>query len=158
MQRSAQAAFQSLVEAAGGRHAGSAIPVDHVEVLADLLPAWRQSNAEFRDGQFHFDGKPGLWHAFDELYSLEDPDRWDRLRKEVIVELEARSWQRIAPPRGITLLLPVLTAGPAIADGVDRGPSPRRFTRIRMQPVVVAGSVLIEPAVTSAYGRLGSST
>ncbi|HEX3866861.1 MAG TPA: hypothetical protein VHV78_08920, partial [Gemmatimonadaceae bacterium] len=48
----------------------------------------------------YFSGRPGLWHALDELYPLQDPNRWDRLREAVIAELEQRNWVRRSPPRG----------------------------------------------------------
>ena len=49
----------------------------------------------------YFDGRPGLWHALDDLYPLQDPNRWDPLRQAVIGELETRGWRRRTPPRGI---------------------------------------------------------
>ena len=48
----------------------------------------------------YFNGQPGLWHALDALYPLQDPNRWDRLRQAVIADLETQNWTRTAPPRG----------------------------------------------------------
>src|SRR5512144_1973831 len=87
--RAAQAALATLVEAAGGRYGtGSPIAVADVGLLADLFDEWARGHAERRDGQLYFNGHPGLWHALDGLYPLQDPNRWDRLRAAVIVELE----------------------------------------------------------------------
>jgi hypothetical protein len=49
--------------------------------LADLLEDWGCRHAKVRQGRLYFDGRPGLWHALDELCPLQDPNRWDRLRQ-----------------------------------------------------------------------------
>jgi hypothetical protein len=107
LQRTAQAVLVELVEAGGGRF-GSTTPVaiGGVDVLTDLFDAWGRDNSQLVDGRRYFNGRPGLWHALDELCPLQDPNRWDALRQVVIVGLEARGWQRAAPPRGAAFYLP----------------------------------------------------
>lgn len=93
----AQAALDQLVDQAGGRWGigGHSIDVDHVELLADLLEAWgRRNSRRDADGHDYFPGRPGFWHALDELYPLQDPNRWDRLRVALTRELESRGWER----------------------------------------------------------------
>lgn len=97
LDRRAQAALEQLVANAGGRWGigGRAIGVDHVELLVDLFAAWgRRYSKRDRDGHEYFPGRPGFWHALDELYPLQDPNRWDRLRLAVTRELENRGWDR----------------------------------------------------------------
>jgi len=107
LQRTTQALLVGSVENAGGRF-GSATPVAirGVDVLADLFEAWGRENSGIVDGRRYFNGRPGLWHALDELCPLQDPNRWDALRQAVIIELEKRGWQRAAPPRGAAFYLP----------------------------------------------------
>lgn len=52
-------------------------------------------------------GRPGLWHALDDLYPLQDPNRWDHLRLATIRHLENRGWQRRTPPRGSAFDIPL---------------------------------------------------
>lgn len=107
VERTAQVALRSLVEAAGGRFdSTTVIPLGSLAEIADLLDAWGRSNATERSDGLYFGGRPGLWHALDRLYPLQDPNRWDRLRKEVIAELEHRGWRRASPPRGVSFYLP----------------------------------------------------
>jgi hypothetical protein len=106
-QRRAQEHLRTLVERAGGRYGtAESIPVDHIEPFADLFDAWGRRYAASREGVSHFTGRPGFWRALDELYPLQDPNRWDRLRQAVIEELEHRGWVRTAPPRGPGFDLP----------------------------------------------------
>src|SRR5688572_8666433 len=99
LEADAQRALRDLVERAGGRFDSSRrIPVGHLETLARLVDAWGRRNAVPTAGRLYFDGHPGLWHALDELYPLQDPNRWDPLRRAVIVELEERGWTRRLPP------------------------------------------------------------
>jgi hypothetical protein len=105
----AQEALRRLVEGAGGRFDGPRavpIPVDSVEVLADLLDDWGRRHAVGSPRGVYFSGRPRFWHAFDRLYPLQDPNRWDRLREATIVELEGRGWRRRTPPRGSAFDLP----------------------------------------------------
>lgn len=99
----AQRSLMALVDEAGGRFdSTTAIPVGHVDVLADLLDAWGRRHATPQDGHLYFGGQPGLWHALDQPCPLQDPNRWDRLRRRSFVELEGtRKWRRRRPPRGI---------------------------------------------------------
>ncbi len=106
-QRSAQAALRSLVETAGGRFdSKTAIPLGHLTELAQLLDDWARANATNRPEGLYFGGRPGLWHTLDQLYPLQDPNRWDALRREVILELEHQGWRRASPPRGPAFYLP----------------------------------------------------
>lgn len=107
IEQAAQAKLRTLVERSGGRFDSTEpIAVDHVDVLAELFDAWARRHADSSGPVLHFNGRPGLWHALDELYPLQDPNRWDRLRKEVIAELVHRGWVRTAPPRGAGFDLP----------------------------------------------------
>jgi hypothetical protein len=107
IERAAQCALRSLVETAGGWFDSStAIALGSIAELADLLDAWGRSNATERSDGLYFRGRPGLWHALDRLYPLQDPNRWDSLRKELILELEHRGWRRASPPRGVSFYLP----------------------------------------------------
>lgn len=107
LEAEAQRCLRDLVERAGGRFDSQRrIPVAHVDTLARLFDAWARRHAESRESGLYFDGRPGLWHALDELYPLQDPNRWDPLRQAVIAELETRGWRRRKPPRGIAFDLP----------------------------------------------------
>jgi len=98
----AQRALGAMVEKAGGRFdSKTAIAADHVELLTELLDTWGRRYATHTETGLYFGGQPGLWHAFDQLYPLQDPNRWDRLRAAVVIELEKGSWRRRRPPRGI---------------------------------------------------------
>jgi len=57
-------------------------------------------------GRLYFPGVPGAWHAFDDLYPLQDPNRWNGLRRAVLLELESRGFERIGGPNGTTWFLP----------------------------------------------------
>ena len=70
-------------------------------MFTELFDAWARSHGEPADNGISFSGHPGLWHALDELYPLQDPNRWDSLRREVLRTLEERNWVRRSPPRGI---------------------------------------------------------
>lgn len=105
--RATQRVLARLDAAAGGRMGrGGSIPVDSVPALADYLDGWARRLATARNGRTYFAGRPGLWHALDELYPLQDPNRWDALRLAITRELEDRGWERVAPPRGSTFYLP----------------------------------------------------
>jgi hypothetical protein len=97
----AQEALRELVEAVGGRFDSvTTVPVDHLDVLTQLCDRWGRRHGVPTPTGFYFSGQPGLRHALDELYPLQDPNRWDRLREAVINELEKGSWRRRRPPRG----------------------------------------------------------
>lgn len=97
----AQRVLRDLVERAGGRFdSKTAIPIGHLDVLARLFDTWGRRFAEPAGDGLYFGGQPGLWHALDELYPLQDPNRWDGLRRAVIIELEKGAWRRRRPPRG----------------------------------------------------------
>lgn len=101
VQREAQSRLRVTVEQAGGRFSPARpIPVDHVEVVAALFDEWAREYGAPSDVGISFSGRPGLWHALDALYPLQDPNRWDRLRCAVIELLESRNWRRRTPPRG----------------------------------------------------------
>lgn len=108
-ERVAQRSLEGLVEQAGGRNDSAEtkmIPLGDIEVLADLLDEWGRRFAVDRPDGLYFGGQPGLWHAFDRIYPLQDPNRWDRLRLEVVLELELRGWRRVNPPSGTGFILP----------------------------------------------------
>ena len=101
VERAAQAVLRPMVERAGGRFSSrTPIAVEHVEDLAALFNEWAHRYGRAGDRGIRFSGRPGLWHALDVLYPLEDPNRWDRLREAIIGELESKSWRRVTPPRG----------------------------------------------------------
>jgi hypothetical protein len=108
LQQQAQRLLGALVEAGGGRWGLSGIKqveVEHVEIFVELFEEWARRNTDH--GSTYFNGRPGLWRAFDELYPLQDPNRWDRLRQAVIEQLEhAHGWQRRRPPNGAGWDLP----------------------------------------------------
>ena len=107
MQQAAQEAVADLVESVGGRFLGQApIPTGHLDHLARLFDEWARTHAVHEGGDIVFHGRPGFWHALDDLYPLRDPRRWTRLRGHVIRELEASGWGRLAPPRGSAFVLP----------------------------------------------------
>ena len=80
----------------GPVHASS----DYIEVLCDLFNQWARQHGEVMEYGLLFNGRPGLWHALDVLYPLQDPNRWDRLRNAVIAALLEQNWVRRSPPRG----------------------------------------------------------
>lgn len=101
LEATAQEALRDLVDSAGGRFdSPTAVPVGHLEVLTRLCDAWGRRHGVRTATGICFSGQPGLRHAFDELYPLQDPNRWDRVREAVIVELAEGSWRRRRPPRG----------------------------------------------------------
>jgi hypothetical protein len=107
LEADAQRALRELVESVGGRFDSQRrIPVGHIDTLARLFDAWARRHAESSASGLYFDGHPGLWHALDELYPLQDPNRWDPLRQAVIAELETNGWRRRKPPRGIAFDIP----------------------------------------------------
>lgn len=102
-----QRLLQTLVEESGGRLGlkGPQIPVEHVDEFAELFSTWARHHMD--SGDEYFNGRPGLWHALDELYPLQDPNRWDRLRAAVLLELEGhRGWTRSSMPKGSGWILP----------------------------------------------------
>jgi hypothetical protein len=101
VEREARGVLQGLVERAGGRFSSTVpIEVDQLEVFEQLFNGWAQEHSEPTDYGICFKGRPGLWHALDELYPLQDPNRWDRLREAVIAALEDVNWVRRSRPRG----------------------------------------------------------
>src|SRR4051794_14190397 len=84
------------------------IPVDHVDLIADLLAKWMvQHSAPHRQtGRPYFPGRPCLWRAFDDLVPLQDPNRWNPLRAAATAELSTRGFERIGGVNGATWFLP----------------------------------------------------
>jgi hypothetical protein len=95
--RAAQPMLRELVEAAGGRLGfrgpGNMIGEGHIDVFVPVMREWAEHYGTRRDGGIEF-SRPGLWHALERLYPLQDPNRIDRLRKAVIVELQRQGWHR----------------------------------------------------------------
>ncbi len=95
--RAAQPVLRELVEASGGRLGfrgpGNMIAVGHIDVFVPVMREWVEHYGTRRDGGVEFSG-PGLWHALERLYPLQDPNRIDGLRKAVIVELQQQGWTR----------------------------------------------------------------
>lgn len=109
--RAAQAALQRLVDEAGGRWglSGSrSVRVDSIDLMTDLLATWmrRHSHTHPATGRTYYPGTPGLWRAFDELYPLQDPNRWNGLRRAATLELERRGFERLGGSNGTTWYLP----------------------------------------------------
>src|SRR5690349_9489797 len=85
VQREAQSRLRVLVEEAGGRFdPGRPVRVEHLQQLAELFNEWAAEHGTSTEWGVRFSGRPGLWHALDELYPLQDPNRWDRLRFAII--------------------------------------------------------------------------
>lgn len=95
--RAAQPALRELVEAAGGRFGlrgpGNMIGEGHIAVFVDVMNEWAFHYGTQGDGGLVL-SRPGLWHALERLYPLQDPNRIDRLRRAVIVELQRQGWTR----------------------------------------------------------------
>jgi hypothetical protein len=100
--------LSGLVSRAGGEQGRKQIQVGDVEVLADLFDAWaRYHGTAEPGGGIWFGPKPGLWHALQGVVPIDDTNRWDSLRKDVVKHLEAeRGWQRQSPPRGSRFFIP----------------------------------------------------
>lgn len=105
IEQRSQQVLRDMVERAGGRFAGSYIQEDHLGVLSVLFDTWGRRHAVETDRGLKFSGRPGLWHALDELYPLQDPNRWNNLRAAVIARLEDGSWERCSPPRGTSFFI-----------------------------------------------------
>lgn len=74
LEQRAQIALRRLVEEAGGRFDSStAIPARHLELFASLFQEWAIRHGERSADGVYFDGRPGLRHALDEMYPLQDP-------------------------------------------------------------------------------------
>lgn len=117
--KQAQRVLQAMVARAGGPSGSSPIPVDHLPTLKLLFNAWAARFGEHTGDGIIFRGRPGLWHALDQLVPLTDTNRWDGLRKAVLIELEAENWERVTPPRGSVFLI----HEPVTPPGVEFDPS-----------------------------------
>lgn len=107
--RRAQAVVRTLVERVGGRMGATGrpqIPAGNMTLLAEVFERWARRNASSREGRTYFSGRPGLWHALDCLYPLQDPNRWDHLREAITFELVQRGWVRVGGPNGMSWFLP----------------------------------------------------
>lgn len=104
----ARRTLERLVGRAGGPSGRSPIPVDGVDLLADLFEAWAlYHGSDDGSGVVWFGPTPGLWHALQGLVPIERTDRWNGLRKAVVEHLEGeRGWVRESPPRGSRFLIP----------------------------------------------------
>ncbi|HQZ32781.1 MAG TPA: hypothetical protein PK020_00080 [Ilumatobacteraceae bacterium] len=106
--RPVQDELRKLVERAGGRMGlrTKTIPVGDVKLLANGVEQWAKAHLTQRNGRLYFAGRPGIWHFFDSLYPLQDPNRWDRLREAVTNELRLRGWERVGGTQGSGWFLP----------------------------------------------------
>ena len=101
LQRRAQLAIREMVERVGGRFDDQrAIPVERLDLLGELFEEWATTHGDRSVDGVRFSGRPGLWHALDTLYPLQDPNRWDALRHAILRTLESKNWRRQSPPRG----------------------------------------------------------
>ena len=108
-ERRVQDELRTLVERAGGRmglQGSRPIPVGDISLLTDAFDRWARLRSTTKNGRDYFSGRPGFWHAFDEYYPLQDPNRWDGLRAAVTTELTSRGWDRIGAPKGSSWYLP----------------------------------------------------
>lgn len=107
LQRNAQRSLCELVEKNGGRYGvGGQLPVGHLDAVVPLLDWWARERTVDRRGRLYFSGRPGQYVALQELYPLQDPNRWDRLRAAALAELQGKGWVRARPPRGPGFFLP----------------------------------------------------
>lgn len=100
--RAAQAELLALVDSVGGRlglEPTPAIPTGRLDLLVALLEEWVEHYGDQLPDGIAF-SRPGLWHALDRLVPMQNPNRWDRLRKALTRELEAKGWVRSGGPRG----------------------------------------------------------
>jgi len=106
--RPVQDELRKLVERAGGRMGlrTKTIPVGDARLLADGVEQWAKAHLIQRNGRLYFAGRPGIWHFFDSLYPLQDPNRWDRMREAVTNELRLRGWERVGGTQGSGWYLP----------------------------------------------------
>lgn len=106
----AQRVLRRLVERAEGRlpvQSRGAVPVGDLGVLAPYVERWAIRISHQTASGRVYSGRPGAWHAFDELYPLQDPNRWDALRAAVFDELQTRhGWQRDTPPHRTAWRIP----------------------------------------------------
>lgn len=110
----AQTALKGLVDDAGGRWGlidAKSIPVGHLDLVVDLLARWmvQYSTPHKQSGRAYFPGRPGLWHALDDLVPLQDPNRWNPLRAAATAELSERGFERIGGVNGATWFLPTIS-------------------------------------------------
>lgn len=97
-----------LVERVGGRWGlrGAPVPIGDVRLLANGVEEWVKRHETRLHGRRYFAGRPGLWHFLDDLYPLQDPNRWDTLRLAITDELLQRGWERVGGSRGSAWYLP----------------------------------------------------
>lgn len=101
----AQRLLRSATENDGGRFGlppelTGQIPVDGIDIgaLTDFAAEWLTLQSEVTaEGDRYHNGRPGLWHCFDDLYPLQDPNRWNEIRESVADELQSRGWERSSP-------------------------------------------------------------
>lgn len=100
----ARSAVEDLVvrtQASGRR----GIEVGHEDTLGSLFTAVAREFGRPAPGGVFFGGRagePGLWHALQALYAIDDTNRWNELRRAVVANLIASGrWRRRgASPRG----------------------------------------------------------
>jgi hypothetical protein len=113
-ERNAQQLLRSVVDGNGGRFGfppdvPGRIPADGIDIgaLTDFADSWiRSHSADDGSGGLRHSGQPGLWHCFDDLYPLQHPDRWNKIRSAVADELMSRGWERPGGRHGAPWVLP----------------------------------------------------
>jgi hypothetical protein len=87
-----------MVDAAGGRldPARGTPKLTRPDPVIEVVNEWVGHYGDHRDGGIHYDGNDnGLWHAFDRLVPLQDPNRWTGFRKQAFDHLERHhGWRR----------------------------------------------------------------
>jgi hypothetical protein len=129
VERGAQTVLRDLVERAGGRMGlrGTGVRAVVHESVVVLLQEWAYRHAVEDGRTLRFPGQPGMWQALDRLYPLQDPNRWDGIRKANLAELERRGWHRLGSVRGSAYELPS-----------DRRPSTPDAARAPVPPALPA--------------------
>lgn len=78
-----------------------------MDALTDYADQWARKFAEpYENDSRYFSGRPGFWRCFDELYPLQDPNRWNAIRHGVTTALERRGWVRPGGPQSSAWIIP----------------------------------------------------
>lgn len=88
----AERALHALVTAGGGPAGHRSIPIGHLDSLGALLEAWAREHGTPVEGGVRFSGRPGFWHAFQDLCPIDETARWEGLRKAVLDDRRRHGW------------------------------------------------------------------